>query len=79
MMPQRITLQDILLDECIVSLGGKLAATIDPCRRAVRQALEWLRERPGQEEGIHPDHLTRIVVETYLAYMERQGRVSKRQ
>jgi hypothetical protein len=60
---QRIRLQDTLLEECIISLGGKWAATIAPCRRAARQALEWLRERPGQE-GIHSDHLTFIATFT---------------
>jgi hypothetical protein len=63
MMLQRSTLQDTLLEEYIVSLGGKWAATIAPCRRAVRQALEWLRERPGQE-GIRSDHLTFIATFT---------------
>jgi len=62
-----------LLDEFAAALGAKSAATVDAYRRAVRQALDWLRERPGQEEGFHPDHLTRTAVESYLTHLERQG------
>ena len=61
-----------LLNEFAAALG-KSAATVDAYRRAVRQALDWLRERPGQEEGFHPDHLTRTAVESYLTHLERQG------
>ena len=65
--------QGPLLDEFAAALGAKSASTVDAYRRAVRQMLDWLHERPGQEEGFHPDYLTRTAVESYLAYVERQG------
>jgi site-specific recombinase XerD len=66
-------LQATLLEEFTVFLEAKSTATIDAYRRAVRQALEWLREHPGHEEGFHPDQLTRTAVESYLGRLERQG------
>jgi site-specific recombinase XerD len=62
-----------LLDEFTVSLGAKSATTVDAYRRAVRQALEWLRDHPGHEEGFHPDQLTRTAVESYLTNLARRG------
>jgi len=67
------TLQATLLEEFTVSLAAKSTATIDAYRRAVRQALEWLREHPGHEEGFHPDQLTRTAVESYLTDLARRG------
>jgi site-specific recombinase XerD len=45
----------------------------------VRQVLLWLRERPGQEDGFHPDQLTRTAVETYLAVLAHAGASARHQ
>jgi site-specific recombinase XerD len=67
-----------LLEEFTASLGAKSATTIDAYQRAVRQALEWLRERPGHADGFHPDQLTRTAVESYLADLERRAALEDR-
>jgi len=65
---------EALVDEYLLSLGGKAAGTVDAYGRILRQLTAWIAARPGiGSSGFQPEHFTRTALETYLADLAAEG------
>jgi len=58
---------EALIDEYLLSLGGKATGTVDAYGRILRQLTAWIAARPGSD-GFQPEHFTPTAMETYLAH-----------
>jgi len=56
-----------LLREYAVFLANKAEGTIEAYLRTARQVMIWAASRPGNGGVFQPQHLTKTVVEMYLA------------
>jgi hypothetical protein len=62
-----------LLREYAFFLANKAEGTIEAYLRTTRQVMIWAASRPGNGGVFQPQHLTKTVVEMYLASLERAG------
>lgn len=54
-------------------LNSRPVGTIKVYVRLVRQFIEWLATRSGNDNSFQPQQFTKTALQTYLAYLEKQG------
>jgi site-specific recombinase XerD len=64
---------EALVDEYLLSLGGKATGTVDAYGRVLRQFMAWIAARPGGGDGFRPEQFTRTALEMYLADLAADG------
>ncbi len=64
---------EALVDEYLLSLGGKATGTVDAYGRVLRQLMAWIAARPGGGDDFRPEQFTRTALEMYLADLATAG------
>ncbi len=64
---------EALVDEYLLSLGGKATGTVDAYGRILRQLTAGIAAHPGSGGHFQPEHFTRTALETYLADLATDG------